>query len=178
MINFFKRNKLKLLLKKNNRKHAFLDLNNIHSILVLFETSDYETVDSFVEIFQKMGKTVEGYAYRAKNDVYDYSETNYNIIGTKENSGKSNIPSDEILNRLKSVHYDAVIDLTISENYLLEYILASVNATMTIGLKKNKLPFYDMAISKLPKEPKEPPVTKLTKSILHYLRTINGNKTG
>ncbi|MCL2649800.1 MAG: hypothetical protein FWD60_02090 [Candidatus Azobacteroides sp.] len=174
MFDFFKKRKLKSLLKKNNRRHAFLDLDNIHSILILFETSGYEVVDSFVETLQGMGKSVKGYAFRVKDDVYDYSETNYSIISPKENSDKSGKPSDELLEQLKSTHYAAAIDLTIKENFSLEYILAVANVTMTIGLKKNKLPFYDLSISKLPKEN---PVEELIKSILYYLKTIKGKET-
>ena len=179
MFNFFKKSKLKSLLKKNKRKHAFLDFNSINSILVLFETKDYDVVDSFVEELHNMGKTVAGYAFRVKDDVYDYSETNFKIIGDKENLNKSGYPNDELLKQLKTERYDAVIDLTIKENFSLEYILAIVDTTMTIGLKKNKLPFYDLTISKLPKtkEAKVSPVRELIKSILFYLKTIKGNGT-
>ena len=179
MFNFFKSNKLKSILRKNNRKHAFLDFDNIFSILVLFETKDYDVVDSFVEELQKMGKTVAGYAFRVKDDVYDYSETNFKIVSNKEHLNKSGYPDDVLLKQLNTERYDAVIDLTIKENFSLEYILATVNATMTIGLKKNKLPFYDLTISKLPqtKEAKVSPVRELIKSILFYLKTIKGNGT-
>ena len=173
MFNFFKKRRLKSLLKKNNRKHAFLDLDSIHSIIILFETSDYETVDSFVEELQSIGKSVKGYAFRTKKDIYDYSETNYTIVSSKENSNKSGMPSDELLEQIKSTHYDAAIDLTIKENLSLEYILAVANVTMAIGLKKNTLPLYDLSISKLPKGN---PLDELIKSILHYLKTIKGER--
>ncbi len=179
MFGFFKKNKLKNLLKKNGRNHAFLDMDAIHSVLVLFETSDYEAVDSFVEKLQEAGKSVSGYAFRIKDDAFDYSETVYKVISPKENSEKSGIPSDLLLNHLKTQHYDVAIDLTIRENYSLQYILAVTNTTMTIGLKKNKLPFYDFSISKLPqaKDSKDSPVSGLIKSIEFYLKTIKGKNT-
>jgi len=147
----------------------------IRTVLVLFETSDYEVVDSFVEKLLEMGKSVDGYAFRIKDDIFDYSETNYTIISSKENSEKSGIPDEKTLKQLKSQHYDVVIDLTIKENYSLQYILAVVNATMTVGLKKGKLPFYDFSISKLPKtkDSENSQVGELAKSIAFYLKTIN-----
>ena len=178
MFDFFKKRKLKSLLRKNNRHHAFLNMEAIRSVLVLFETSDYEAVDLFVEELLWMGKYVEGCAFRVKDDAFDYSETNYKIISSKENSEKSGIPDEELLKQLKSRHYDVVIDLTIKENFSLQYILAVVNVTMTVGLKKkkNKLSFYDFSISKLPltKGSKTPQVSELIKSIVFYLKTIKG----
>lgn len=178
MIGFFKKRTLKSLLRKNKRKHAFLNMEAIYSVLVLFETSDYEMVDLFAERLLGMGKSVNGYAFRVKNDLFDYSETNYKTIGPKENSKKSGAPDGELLQQLKSRNYDAVIDLTVKENYSLQYILASVNATMTVGLKKNKLPFYDFSISKLPKTKgaENSPVGELINSINFYLQTIKGRE--
>ena len=181
MFDFFKKRKLKSLLRKNNRHHAFLNMEAIHSVLVLFETSDYDAVDLFVEELLEMGKSVDGYAFRVKDDVFDYSETNYKIIGPKENGKKSGTPNEELLKQLESRRYDVVIDLTVRENFSLQYILAVVNATMTVGLKKNKrskLPFYDFSISKLPqtKGSKNPQVSELIKSINFYLKTIRGKE--
>ena len=178
MFGFFKKRKLKSLLKKNKRKHAFLNMDAIHSVLVLFETGNYESVDLFVERLLEMGKSVAGYAFRVKDDVFDYSEANYTIISPKENSDKSGIPSGELLKQLQSLHYDVVIDLTVKENFSLQYILAAVNATMTVGLKKNELLFYDFSISKLsmPKGHESSQVRELIKSITFYLKTIKGKE--
>jgi len=176
--NFFKKRKLKSLLRKNNRQRAYLSMEAIQSVLVLFETSDYEAVDLFVEGLLEKGKSVDGYAFRIKNDAFDYSETNYKIISSKENREKSGIPGEELLKQLKIRHYDVVIDLTVKENFSLQYILAMVNATMTVGLKKNKLPFYDFSISKLPKTKgdEKSQVSELIKSINYYLITIKGKE--
>ena len=178
MFDFFKKRKLKSLLRKNNRQRAFLNMEAIQSVLVLFETSDYEAVDLFVEGLLEKRKSVDGYAFRVKNDAFDYSETNYKVISPKENSEKSGIPGEELLKQLKIRHYDVVIDLAVKENFSLQYILAIVNATMTVGLKKNKLPFYDFSISKLPKtkDSENSKVSELIKSINYYLITIKGKE--
>lgn len=173
MFDFFKKRKLKSQFKKNSRKRAFLNMEAIRTVLVLFETSDYDAVDLFAEDLLELGKSVNGYAFRIKNDIFDYSETNYTIISPKENSEKSGAPDENLLKQLKSQHYDVVIDLTIKENYSLQYILTVVNATMTVGLKKSKLPFYDFSISNLPKDSKNSQVSELAKSIAFYLKTIN-----
>jgi len=179
MFNFVKKKKLKSQLKKNDRQHAFLSMVAINSVLVLFETSDYEVVDSFVEKLQEAGKSVDGYAFRVKDDIFDYSETNYIMLGPKENTEKSGMPSEELLKQLKTKHYDVVIDLTLKENFSLEFILATANTTMTVGLKKNKLPLYDLSISKpsQTKASKNFRAGELIKSITYYLKTIKEKET-
>ena len=177
MFDFFKKRKLKSLLRKNNRQRAFLNMESIQSVLVLFETSDYEVVDLFVERLFEMGKSVDGYAFRVKDDTFDYSETNYTIISPKENSEKSGIPSEDLLKQLESRHYDVIIDLTTRENFSLQYILTVIDATMTVGLKKSKLPCYDFSISKIPQaKGTKPQVSELIKSIVFYLKTIKAKE--
>jgi len=179
MLNFYKKHTLKSQLKKNERRHTFLNMDAIRTVLVLFETSDYDIVDSFVERLQEYGKSVAGYAFRVKDDTFDYSETNYIIIGKKENIESFGAPSEELLKQLKSKYYDVVIDLTLKENFSLEFILANANTTMTVGLKKNKLPLYDLSISKpsQAKASKNFRVNELIKSITYYLKTIKGKDT-
>ncbi len=173
MFGFIAKNKLKSALKKLERKRVFLDIENIHSILILFETNEYETVDLFAEKLERMGKSISGYAFRSNKDTYDYSETNYTVINPKENLSKLGIPNDEFMKNIQSGYYDAVFDLTIKENIVLEYIATYCNAPMKIGLKKNELPLYDLAISNLPEiKAEESPVGFLSEQILLYLRTI------
>jgi len=178
MFGFFKKRKLKSLLQKNKRHRAFLNMEAIRSVLILFETSDYDIVDSFVGGLLGMGKYVDGYAFRVKDDNFDYSETNYTIVGPKENSEKSGAPDKELLRQLKSRHYDVVIDLTIKENFSLQYILASADATMTVGLKKNKLRLYDFSILRLnqTKGAKNKQVEELITAIVFYLKTIKDTR--
>lgn len=176
MFDFFKKRKLRSLLQKNNRRRAFLNMEEIRSVLLLFEASDYEVVNLFVKELLGMGKSIDGYVYRTKDNSFDYSGENYVIIGPKENKKKSGEPIEELLKQLKNKHYDVVIDLTIKDNYSLQYILAVADATMTVGLKKNKLPFYDFSISNLSliEKSEKQQVGELIKSIIHYLKTIRG----
>ena len=179
MFKFIAKRKLKSIAnKKIKNKHAFLDWNNIRTVLVLFETSEYEAIDTFAERLEQAGKTVSGYGFRVKDDNFDYSETNYKIIAPKKDIDKLGVPNNEILNRLNAENYDVVLDLTIKENIPLEFVLASVNATMRVGLKKNKLPLYDISISNLPKANKPEStsaVEELIKSMMYYLQTIKGH---
>ncbi len=172
MFNFLVKNKIKNLCK-NHRERKFLSMDKIYSILILFETSDYEVVDAYVEHLEKLGKKVKGCGYKVKDDKYDYSETSYRIIEPKVDTNSSGIPSNALLDELSSQKYDVLIDLSIKENITLEYIVASSGIPLKVGLKKNKLPIYDISISKLPKNKEDSECIELSRQILHYLSTIH-----
>jgi hypothetical protein len=170
-------NKLNKLVKKDARERIFLNMNDIYSIFVLFDTKDYEQVDNFIEQLESMGKHVTAYAYKDKKDKYDYSETSYKIINYKEVSGWFNRKVDTIADEIKKNRYDALFDLTIHKNIILEYLLVAANATLKVGYKKSNFQLYDFTISslKMAKDQKRFKIRELGKQIIHYLSTINMN---
>ena len=172
MFDFLVKNKIKNLCKNSSRVKKFLSMDKIRSILILFETADYEEVDAYVIHLEKMSKNVKGYAYKVKDDKYDYSETPYRIIEHKVDTNSSGVPGNALLDELSAQTYDLLIDLTVKENITLEYLVAASNIPLRVGLKKNKLPIYDISISKLPKNKKGSDCVELGRQILHYLSTI------
>ncbi|MCC8146546.1 MAG: hypothetical protein LIO93_08955 [Bacteroidales bacterium] len=167
--------KIKDFYKKNSRKKQFLNLNDIHTILILFDTKNYEEADEFIEKLKKLDKKVTVYAFKEKSDQYDYTETPYRIITSKEAFDLFDNKMTEIADELENVTYDAVFDLTIDRNIPLEYLLARSNAYIKTGLKKNDLPQYDLAIAE-PDDKNEPlNVKELGKQIVYYLHTIKAN---
>ncbi|MDR3062005.1 MAG: hypothetical protein LBU57_07825, partial [Dysgonamonadaceae bacterium] len=91
-------------------------MDKIYSVLLVFETSDYEVVDAFVEHLEKMGKKLKAYGYKVKDDKYDYSETPYRIIVSKIDTNKSGVPDKKLLEEFSRQQCDVLIDLTINEN--------------------------------------------------------------
>lgn len=175
MFNFLVKNKIKSLCKNNKREKRFLSLDKIHTILIVFEANDYEVADSFFEHLKKMGKQVKAYVYKAKDDKYDYSETPYRIVEQKVDTNRSGAPSKKLLEEFKAQTVDVLIDLTIKENTAFQYLVAASNIPLKVGLKKNKLPIYDLAITNLPKnsDPNKSDCVELCRQILHYLSTIH-----
>jgi hypothetical protein len=175
MNNLILKSRIKKLIKNNNsREKTFLNLRDIQTILVLFDTEDYEQADAFIEQLEQMGKTATIYAYKGKRDEYDYSETPYHIIDHKEISGWFDNKLEEIVETLKKDDYDALFDLTIRENFPLEFLLVNANATLKVGYKKNKSHLYDLTISSLPieKDKENSGIRELGKQIIYYLTTI------
>ena len=165
--------KLDRFYKNYSREKRFLNLKDIQSILILFDTADYEAVDGIVDNLEKLGKKITVYAYKGKKDEYDYSETPYHIITAKSAGAFFDNKMSKIADELKEQQYHAVIDLTTKRNIPLEYLLAHANAFLKAGLKKNDYPQYDLSMTTLPEaETETPNVNELGNQIIHYLRTI------
>jgi hypothetical protein len=166
--------KLKKYYKQYSREKCFLNLKDIHTVLVLFDTSDYDEADAFVKKLKKLGKKTTVYAYKNKKDVNDYAKTPYRIITAKEANNLFDNKMHEIVQELDMKKFDAVVDLTTRRNIPLEYLLAHTNASIKTGLKKNNFPQYDLSITALPlAETESAKVRELGKQIVYYLHTIN-----
>jgi hypothetical protein len=169
--------KLKRYYKNHSREKCFLNLKDIQTVLILFNTSDFEESDAFVRKVKKLGKKVTVYAYKGKNDEQDYSKTLYRIITAKETGNLFDNKMNEIVNELDKKKFDAVIDLTIRRIIPLEYLLAHSNAYIKAGLKKNDFPQYDLSITSLPNaETEKLKVRELGKQIVYYLHTIHAKQ--
>ncbi|MDR2085819.1 MAG: hypothetical protein LBP72_01465 [Dysgonamonadaceae bacterium] len=179
MKNLFINDKIKKALRNREaQKKNFLSLKKIRNILVLLDTEDYEEADIFIDHLERMGKKVTSYAYKSKNDVYDYSETPYIIIDYKDISKWFENRLDKIADEIKQIHYDALFDLTIKRNPALEFLVASANATFKVGHKKGDgIRLYDFTISslKINKDNESLRTREFGKQILHYLSTIKTN---
>jgi predicted MPP superfamily phosphohydrolase len=148
-------------------------LKDIHSILILFDTANYEEANVFVEKLKKLKKKVTVYAYKSGKDTQDYSKTPYRIVTSKEVDSLFGNKINEIAGELEEKKFNAVIDLTTQRNLPLEYLLAHAHASIKAGLKKNDFPQYDLAISTLPDIEKDSlKVRELAKQIVFYLHTI------
>lgn len=174
MLRFLLNRKTKKLLKNTNREKAFINWSQIHRILIVFDTNDYEEVDAFVEYLEKNGKKVNAYAFKNKSDNYDYSDTPYLIVSKKETNDWTGESFYELTRNLEKETYDLALDLNLKRNAFLESILVNANAYLKAGYKKSDLPFYDLTITSLPVDNKKTvkPVMELARQVLYYLSTI------
>jgi hypothetical protein len=174
MVDLVLKRKIKKLLKTSSRQKQFLNMKEIHTILVLFDTVNYEEVDTFLKQMKRMGKKVIAYAYKSKKDENVYTEAPFRIINQHEVSGWFNFYPDQLAVEIAKKNYDALFDLTIRENVLLEFLHLNVNAQLTVGYKKNTWFPYDLSFSSLEVEDDREnlKIRELCKQILHYLSTI------
>ncbi|MDR0427641.1 MAG: hypothetical protein LBH12_03450 [Dysgonamonadaceae bacterium] len=173
MYKFILSKKINSYYRKNSREKRFLNFKDIQSILILFDTANYDAVDLFVKKLKKLNRHVTAYAYKDKSDQYNYSETPYQIITAKEAGDLFDNKVEQIATEIRNQTFDAVFDLTLTRNIPLEYILMHAHAHVKAGLKKSNIPHYDLAIISLPEsEDDDSKVKELGKQIIYYLHTI------
>ena len=173
MYDYILKNKLKRIYRGKTREKQFLNWNDIHTVLVLFDTSHIDEVKRFIDQLKQIKKKVTAYAYQKKSDKQNYLTTGYHIILEKDAGKWFNNPLYTISEELKTKPVDAVIDLTLSRNLPLEYLLASIPACIKTGLKKTDYPQYDLAITtSLFGEAESYQIMELSKLIVYYLERI------
>jgi len=172
---YFLKRKINKTLRNSNRRKEYLNLKEIRSVLILFDTKDYSDASLFIKQLKKMGKRVKSYAYKDKNDKNDYSNILYNIVTDKDvNIWKNNFMRG-MVDVLRSESYDLAINLALQENLLLQYLLVSADSSFKVGFNKTNLPIYDMVISFSPEMQAHGIITvrELSRQVIHYLATIS-----
>ena len=173
MYEYILKNKLKRIYRRKSREKHFLNWKDIHRVLVMFDTSHFDEATTFIKQLKQSGKKVAVYAYQKKDDKRDYSTTGYHIISEKKIGTWFNNPLHAMAKGLKKETFDAVIDLTLSDNIPMEYLLAHIPASVKTGFKKADFPQYDLAITTLfVGEAENFQVRELSRQIVYYLDKI------
>ncbi|MDR1762404.1 MAG: hypothetical protein LBR64_00390 [Dysgonamonadaceae bacterium] len=182
-MNFFYKHLLNRQLKKRvgnpEREKAFQSLNEITTILVLFDVKDYDAANYFIQKLKKMKKRLTVCAFVPRGYTMEYHETNINFIYEKG----LKIWNDEMMLRTVSISpgdpFDMAVNFALDDNVYLQYILASVDSPLKAGFYRSSLHIHDLIISS-PYESEETDDDKLKglgDQLIFYLRTISsGNK--
>ena len=170
MYKFLLRRKIKRMLNHSEREKAYHNLKEIKSVLVLFDTENFDDANYFIQQMKKMGKKVKAFAYKSKKDSNNYSNISYTIVTDKDMKNDS---LALLINSLADEKFDLAVDLTLEENLVLLYLLVSVNAPLKVGFYKHTLAVHDMVISFAPGVIQD--VKELGKQLIHYLTIISSN---
>jgi hypothetical protein len=179
MYKFFLRRKIKKIVNRSDRQKAYHNLREIKKMLVLFDMKDYEDANHFIQQMKKMGKRIKAVAYKDKNDTKKYSKDLVNIVTAKEMKNVKGESLSELLQSLNKNDFGLVVDLTLKENLLMQYLLVSVKSPFKVGFYKTDFPIHDMVIAIPPEqeESKIASVKELSKQLIHYLTIISSEKS-
>jgi len=164
------RRKIKHLLKYSERKKVYHNLEEIKSVLVLFDTENYDDAINFIQQMRKLDKTVRAFAYKPKNDVNDFPNTSFKVVTNKDMRSFKHESLNRIVQNISGEKFDLTVDLTLHENLLLLYILVSINSPLKIGLYKHAFSVHDIVISYAPEL--ELTVKELGEQVIHYLTVL------
>jgi len=171
MYKYLLRKKIKNILQNSERKKAYLNLNEIKSILVLFDTENFDDANQFILQMKEMGKQTNVLAFKSKKDSRNYDNTSYVFVTGKDMRELKGDSLVRIINSLTDEPFDLIVNFTLKENLLLLYVLVSTKSPLKVGFYKHDLPFHDIVISFAPGL--APTVKELGEQLVHYLTVIS-----
>lgn len=178
MLNFIIQNRIKQLAANNLRKPVFKSLDQVNSVLVLYEISEQEEAIAFIQQLHESGKQVKSCVYIPKKNKKTPYAGSFRIDAAKD-INLIKIPSDRILKELGKIHPDLIVDLSLRKNLSLEYLILSIPSGFRVGLRKDDYPVYDLSISipygGMPSD-FSVSIDFLGTQLLHYLQVIQGNQ--
>ena len=171
MYKFLLRRKIKQLIKCSEREKAYRNLKEIESVLVLFDTEDYNDADAFIQQMQDTGKKINVIAFKSSKGDNNLLHIPYSVVTEKDMKSES---FARIIKNLAEKKFDLAVDFTLKENLLLLYTLVSVNAPLKVGFYKYTLPVHDLVLSFAPGSTTN--MNELGKQLIHYLTVISSDK--
>ncbi len=167
----------KRLLAYFETQHRIISINtlqNSKSVGILWNPNDERSTESYEQLRKKLqskGIKINGLAHVNSRREIEM------LLTITTNSGflhKSNVnwygrPRSSSANNFIQEPFDILIDLTITKNKALQYLLVHSHAKFKVGWHGTEPNFYDLNIDVTEK----PQVKFLLEQILHYLENLN-----
>ena len=160
-------------LKSNKRTKEVCNLDNAHSIGILYDATSEEQikmVKPFVSYFFDLKKDVKalGYVNSKQLSFHHTPKLQYDFFYQKDLNWYYK-PQNYIIDNFVKKEYDILINLCDSSIIPIKYLVASSIAHFKIGVHEENYEIYDLMISL--KDDKS--MEKLMHEIKHYINLIN-----
>lgn len=134
--------------KKNKRKHNFLNIAQMKTIVVLFDIADKMEIILMAENLSEMGKKTILWTVEDKQSVNELNSINLSrkmrVLDKKDFSSLF-ILKNKIVKEFSTLNYDTLIDTRRTNNNIeLEYLLALNKAQCSIGFRNNTYKTFDI----------------------------------
>ena len=163
---------LKFKVKKLNRKRGVYNLNNAKNIGLIYNATNQSTYNSAIKLIkflQEKNIKTNSLGYVNSKEVLNFYETSKGVDFFSRNNlnwyGKPNNPNT---NNFIEKEFDILIDLSLDDDFPLQYIIALSKAKFKVGRFTSKEGYYDFMINV--EEKKE--LNFLIDQIKHYLTMI------
>lgn len=168
LTNYFIRKKVKALAGKSGRRQSrFCSLSEARQVLVLFNAENRDVVESCLDKLRKLNKNVQACAY-VSGDTVPEMPPSYQVIHAKTDLDMWYMPKEEICKKFNANKADILIDLTMGNNYVMQYLLLQHPSLFKVGARSNDLDLYDLTISVT----EATDIKHIFEHILFYLQTI------
>ncbi|MDL2214756.1 hypothetical protein LJC00_01040 [Dysgonomonas sp. OttesenSCG-928-M03] len=166
MLDYFLQRSIKSGIKKYNRKHSFLNYNNIESILILFDIEGWHDLQPIIEDLHQNGKKVSAWTIRAKNTPASKFPPYVRVIQPEELTWMG-LFKDNVINEYENLHYDTLLDLSSEQNEHLLLLLTLNKSQFCIGLIEREYKLYDFILLKKDSQSLDEAYEELKKYLEH-----------
>lgn len=168
MLRFLRKKRINSIKKDNKRKKKFLIYNNIQKVLIFFDIKHYAQVVEVIEALKADGKSVTAWTVRHRNQVH-MLPVNIKVVDERKDLSITQAISPQILNEFESLKYDTLIDFSLPDDYIFEYLLASNKSRFCIGVRETpNIKLYDFIMRK----PVNDSLLDIFEEMKYYLESI------
>lgn len=137
----------------NTRSHAFLNLDQVKNVMILFDGKDIGQIIRIAKDLKSTGKNVSLWTTISRNEnmrpTKEFEDISLRIITPKEKS-RFMILSGNVLNEFKQQECDMLLDMSESKNVTISYLMANTDCSFCVGIKEPDFPVYDFIYLKDP----------------------------
>jgi hypothetical protein len=161
---------------KVRRNRKIQNLNNAKTIGLIYDASDeklHNVVCDFVKYFQENMKIVKaiGYVSYSRLPHYCFPKLSFDYFTRKDLNWYFK-PTPQRVQDFINEEYDIVIDLTMKDNFALQYIAGLSHGKFKVGRYSNKYSgIYDFMLD----VDENITLEKFIKESIHYLSILNKN---
>jgi len=135
----------------NSRRHSFLNLDQVKTVMILFDCKNINQIIPIAKDLKSMGKDVLLWTSISRSEnirqTKDFENFSLRIITPKEKS-RLTILSGKVLDEFKQQTCDLLLDLSESANVTLSYLMANTDCRFCVGIKEPDYPVYDFIFLK------------------------------
>jgi len=160
--------------KQLRRQRKISNLEQAKSIGVVYNAStenDYSRAAGLIRHLQAQGKMVKSLGFVSYKDLPHYlpAKLSFDYITLKDLNWY-NKPNSKFIDDFKNYEFDILIDLNLSGNDSLRYVVTLSRAKFKIGLfNEEQKEIYDFMLEGIP----QGKVSLYIKELLHYLEIFN-----
>ncbi len=146
MIEIIKEKLASYIVKKNIKENIPLQqsfsqsFKNSFNFLILMPENESDFRNAFIvlDFLDNNNKTLTVFTNDFRVALLPVKFRNKTLSFSINEISKLKLPSNELITKLKKLHYDAVLDLNRGENLFYSYVSNIVNSKIRIGMEKKK----------------------------------------
>lgn len=152
MFEFFLQNSISSAAKDYKREHSFLNFEAVNKVLILFDIQNWNDIIPVIDDLIQNGKQVMAWTIQPKvpkGQSYHIKFPEYvRVIDPSSDVNWKKLLRPEIISDFDNLKYDTLLDLTLTDNDYLLFLMLKNASRFCVGLREREYKLYDFIILK------------------------------